>query len=98
MTGIADQHASPNMPRTGNVFTRWLGRMILSIVGWKISGELPNEKKLIIVGAPHTSNMDFVLAMGSMLAIGLKFSWMMEEGSVLLSVCRIVEIPGRRAG
>ena len=33
-----------------------------NILGWKIVGDYPKElKKFIIVGAPHTTNMDFVL-------------------------------------
>ena len=42
-------------------------------------GKLPDEKKLIIIGAPHTSNLDFFLAMGCMLSVGLKFSFMMKK-------------------
>jgi len=71
--------SSENMPRMGNALTIWIGHLILKLVGWKIKGQLPNEKHIIIIGAPHTSNWDFVLAMGSMLAVGLRFSWMMKK-------------------
>ncbi len=63
----------------GNAVTRWIGDMILKMIGWKIVGQLPDEKKVIIIGAPHTSNWDFILAMGSMLSVGLRFSWMMKK-------------------
>jgi len=53
--------------------------MILKMIGWKIIGQLPNEKKVIIIGAPHTSNWDFVIAMASMLSVGLRFSYMMKK-------------------
>ena len=36
-------------------------------------------KKAIIIGGPHTSNWDLFLALGSMLSIGMKFSWMMKK-------------------
>lgn len=49
------------------------------MIGWKIRGQLPNVKKVIIIGAPHTSNWDFVLAMSCMLSVGLKFSYMMKK-------------------
>jgi len=66
-------------PRMGNAVTRWIGQTILNMIGWKIVGQLPHEKKLIVIGAPHTSNWDFVLAMASMLSVGLRFSWMMKK-------------------
>ncbi len=71
--------ASPNMPRMGNALTRWIGRIILKAMGWKLKGQLPNRKQVIIIGAPHTSNWDLILAMSAMLAVGLRFSWMMKK-------------------
>ncbi len=53
--------------------------MILKAMGWTLVGKLPNLKKAIIIGGPHTSNWDLFLAMGSMLSVGLKFSWMMKK-------------------
>ena len=69
----------PNSPRMGNGFTRWVGDMTLKAMGWTLVGKLPNLKKAIIIGGPHTSNWDLFLAMGSMLSVGLKFSWMMKK-------------------
>lgn len=63
----------------GNALTRWIGDMILKAMGWTLTGKLPNIKKAIIIGGPHTSNWDLFLAMGSMLSVGLKFSWMMKK-------------------
>lgn len=70
---------TPATPRMGNAVTRWIGETLLRLIGWKIIGQLPNVKKVIIIGAPHTSNWDFVIAMGSMLSVGLKFSYMMKK-------------------
>jgi len=70
---------SPSTPRMGNALTRGIGQAILNMMGWKIKGSFPDEKKLIIIGAPHTSNWDLILAMSSMLAVGLRFSWMMKK-------------------
>ncbi|NNC36302.1 MAG: glycerol acyltransferase [Acidimicrobiales bacterium] len=66
-------------PRAGNFITRAIGEAILKVLGWKMVGSLPNEKKLIIVGAPHTSNLDGILAVACMLSVGLKFSFMMKK-------------------
>ena len=72
-------HIGPNVPRMGNAFTRWLGDMILKLMGWKITGKLANEKQAVLIGGPHTSNQDLFLALGCALSVGLKFSWMMKK-------------------
>lgn len=66
-------------PRRGNAFSRWCGRTVLKLLGWKLVGQLPEVKKCVFIGAPHTSNWDFILAMASMLAVGLKASYMMKK-------------------
>lgn len=74
-----NEFIGPNTPRMGNALTRWIGDVILKAMGWKLVGKLPNLKKAIIIGGPHTSNWDLILAMGAMLSVGLKFSWMMKK-------------------
>ena len=34
------------------------------MVGWRVEGNLPDLPKYILIGAPHTSNWDFVLFLG----------------------------------
>ncbi len=70
---------TPSAPRMGNAVTRWIGQTILNLMGWKIIGKLPDSKKAIILGAPHTSNWDLIVALAAMLSIGLSFSWMMKK-------------------
>lgn len=74
-----DNILSASSPRMGNRLTRWLGRFVLWSMGWKMVGKLPAEKKLIIVGVPHTSNWDFVIAMACMQSVGLKVSYLMKR-------------------
>ena len=57
-------------------FSIGLGRNLLKALGWKVSGDIPDERKMIIVAAPHTSNWDFVIAMSVMLALDLKVNWL----------------------
>jgi 1-acyl-sn-glycerol-3-phosphate acyltransferase len=40
---------------------RWLSHRIATALGWRIRGELPDRPKMVILGAPHTSNWDFFL-------------------------------------
>lgn len=52
---------------------------ILSILGWRLEGRLPADKKLIIIGAPHTSNWDFPFTLLVLSAMGLRFSWVAKH-------------------
>jgi 1-acyl-sn-glycerol-3-phosphate acyltransferase len=44
--------------------------------GWTIEGQAPAGKKCVILGAPHTSNWDFVFFLGTVTKLGLKPSFM----------------------
>jgi 1-acyl-sn-glycerol-3-phosphate acyltransferase len=37
--------------------------LCVRILGWRITGNGPNEKKVMILGAPHTSNLDYFLTL-----------------------------------
>jgi 1-acyl-sn-glycerol-3-phosphate acyltransferase len=41
-----------------------LSRIIMRLLGWRVDGELPDLPKYVLIGAPHTSNWDFVLFLG----------------------------------
>ena len=36
----------------------------MRLAGWRVDGTLPDLPKYVIIGAPHTSNWDFVLFLG----------------------------------
>ncbi len=63
----------------GNRFSRAFGRVLLRLSGWQVRGHFPAEKRLMIIGAPHTSNWDFVVACFGILALGLRVSVMMKK-------------------
>ncbi|MBK8422249.1 hypothetical protein [Candidatus Villigracilis saccharophilus] len=46
-------------------FFRLIANSILRMTGWNIEGQLPDIPKFILVGAPHTSNWDFLLFLGA---------------------------------
>ena len=62
-------------PRAGNALTRASARGILRLAGWRIEGEVPPEPKLLLVGAPHTTALDFVLTKLTAAALGVRLSW-----------------------
>ena len=51
-------------------FTLFRGR------GWRLEGALPDVKKYVIIGAPHTSNWDFPVALGLAFCYRVKMFWM----------------------
>lgn len=79
---MADKYkdvCSPVTPRLGNRFSKWFWRSVLDVMGWRIKGQFPDAPKLVFIGAPHTSNWDFIIAIASMQAAGVKASWMMKK-------------------
>jgi 1-acyl-sn-glycerol-3-phosphate acyltransferase len=62
----------PCAPRSGNLFTRWLGRTVLRLGGWTMAGDFPDERKLVILAAPHSSAWDAVWGLAAKLAMGIR--------------------------
>ena len=59
--------------------SRMVQRILLGLYrwkGWKIEGRRPDCDKFIILGAPHTSNWDFVFFLGAANQLGIKPSFM----------------------
>jgi len=59
--------------------SRMVQRILLGLYrwkGWKIEGRRPDCEKFIILGAPHTSNWDFVFFLGAANQLGIKPSFM----------------------
>lgn len=61
---------------TGRAVLQRIMRGVTWIIRWKIDGEIPPHRKMIVIGAPHTSNWDFPLAMVIAPALGLRFRWL----------------------
>ena len=55
---------------------RRIARAVVRLIGWKIDGELPPHRKMVIVGASHTSNWDFPLAMIFAPALGVRIRYL----------------------
>jgi 1-acyl-sn-glycerol-3-phosphate acyltransferase len=67
------------LPRRGNRLSQWIARSLMSIFGWRIEADIPNLSKAVLVGAPHTSNWDFVLTLLTQFALSVKISWMAKH-------------------
>jgi 1-acyl-sn-glycerol-3-phosphate acyltransferase len=54
-------------------------RLLLLISGWSLEGEVPDIKKCVIIGAPHTSNWDFFFGLLYKMYYGLNIHFLMKE-------------------
>lgn len=62
----------PNMPQVpaSRRFSRWLGRTILRLGGWRVIGTFPDIPRLVLIAAPHSSNWDGIWGMAAKMALG----------------------------
>lgn len=62
----------PQAPRMRpRPFVRWLARSALRLGGWRMAGEFPDIPRLVLIGAPHSSNWDGFWGFAAKLAMGL---------------------------
>jgi 1-acyl-sn-glycerol-3-phosphate acyltransferase len=61
----------PALPRTRNAFTRWLGRTVLRLGGWRMVGQFPDLPRAVLIGVPHSSNWDGLWGFAAKLGLGL---------------------------
>ncbi|GAC1626519.1 MAG: lysophospholipid acyltransferase family protein [Nevskia sp.] len=69
------------VPRRGNAFSRALGRLFLAALGWKIRGAIPDLPKMVLIGAPHTTNWDGVFGLATLMALGLRAGTMIKDSA-----------------
>ena len=59
-----------------SILLRKIARFGINISGWTIKGMVPDEERIVIIAAPHTSNWDFVLAMLAIFGLNIKLRWL----------------------
>ena len=65
----------PQVPRVRhNRFTRWFGRTILRLGGWRVVGPIPDLPRAVLIAAPHSSNWDGLWGFAAKLALGLRIT------------------------
>jgi 1-acyl-sn-glycerol-3-phosphate acyltransferase len=57
---VHDLSVARSLPRRGMAMEiwHWLGTAFLAIGGWKIAGDWPADRKVVVTAGPHTSNWD----------------------------------------
>jgi 1-acyl-sn-glycerol-3-phosphate acyltransferase len=65
-------------PRPWGVL-RWVGWLMLRVLGWRLEGEAPPLARAVVIAAPHTSNWDFVIGLAAAWAYGIRWSWLGKD-------------------
>ena len=55
-----------------------LARGVLKLIGWRMVGEIPGPK-CVLLGAPHTSNCDFFLALLGFWSLPVPARWVAKH-------------------
>jgi 1-acyl-sn-glycerol-3-phosphate acyltransferase len=74
VTTIQENSLSPTRS-----IAQFVAQAILRLLGWKVEARLPQARKFVLVGAPHTSNWDFILMLLIMNALGLQLNWVGKD-------------------
>ena len=73
---------SPKLTHQSNpsgLIKYWVGRILLTLMGWKVEGALPADKKFLMIGSPHTSNWDFPIGLATLYVFRLRISWVGKD-------------------
>lgn len=55
-----------------NRLTRWIGRSILRLGGWRIVAPMPTQGRAVVIFAPHSSNFDGLWGFAAKLGMGVQ--------------------------
>lgn len=58
---------------------RFMANVCLKISGWRISGAFPKDRKMVLVGGPHTSNWDFVMMCLCAMHLRVRTNWIGKD-------------------
>jgi 1-acyl-sn-glycerol-3-phosphate acyltransferase len=48
-------------------------------MGWRISGDIPDVPKMVLIVAPHSSNWDFVVGVAAKVALRLRIKYLAKD-------------------
>ena len=90
---ISENQTPERLRGSRSKILRKIGRFGINISGWTIKGKIPDEERIVLIAAPHTSNWDFILAMlaifGSYLLYGSKVMFT-KYGVVFINIFYLI--------
>ena len=83
MSELRDSNLFPalpaSVPRKSSSIARGVYRFLFKLSGWRITGEIPNLPKLVVIAAPHSSWWDGVWGLLLKLALGIDVRFMAKK-------------------
>lgn len=73
---ISESQIPERLKGSRSKILRKIARFGINISGWTIKGKVPDEERIVIIAAPHTSNWDFILAMLAIFGLNIKVRWL----------------------
>ncbi|MBN2519314.1 MAG: 1-acyl-sn-glycerol-3-phosphate acyltransferase [Bacteroidales bacterium] len=72
----------------------YISRFLLWVFNWKVIGKLPDINKYIIISAPHTSNIDFIVGALYLLSVNQKAKFLIKKELFVFPLSLILKILG----
>ncbi len=67
------------VPRRNYGVLRVVGRWVLRALRWRAEGEFPDQSRLVVALAPHSSGWDFVMGAAFLYVLGLRVSFVSKH-------------------
>mgnify|MGYP002396386211 CR=1 FL=1 len=68
----------PGRKPSGNIILYWFATLYFRLIGWKVIGHLPPDRKMIVTAGPHTANLDGWLMVMTAWALRIQLKWMVK--------------------
>lgn len=82
MPSVSNKQIPESFRANRSRFFQWLGRSVLNILGWKVTGIITNDQaknNLVVIVAPHTSNWDGVLGIAALAGLDAKITFIGKD-------------------
>ncbi len=71
-----------------------IAKLLFKLTGWSIVGKKPDCKKILYIGGPHTSNWDFVVALGASFILDIKAKIIVKKEVMFFPLNLIIKAIG----
>lgn len=76
---VADIHVGPAVPHRAYGPLALIGRLTLRALRWRAEGDFPDNPRLVVAIAPHSSSWDFVIGAAFLFVLGLRVSFIAKQ-------------------
>lgn len=102
---LRKRHLGENVPQRGAKISRYVAQSIMKLSGWQTVGEVPNIAQAVVIGVPHTSNIDGLYTLPALLALDIDIRIMGKQQlfnvpilAQVLTWCGVIPINREKKG